>query len=472
MPEPSQLQVAVIGGGLVGSLNACFFGQRGMKVDLYEFRNDIRRMEHVPGKSINLALSVRGRSSLKAVGLENEIIVRHAIPMYARLIHDRDGSRRAIPYGKSDQCIFSVGRRFLNEVLLSAAEKHSNVNIHFSHKLVTCDPETGSMTFERYKNKEIVTAQANLIVGCDGAFSAVRRQMLKRPRFNYSQTYIPHGYMELTIPATPDGQFAMEVNYLHIWPRDSFMMIALPNQDKSYTVTLFMPFENFENLTTPEELLDFFFENFPDAVPLIGKKNLIEDYFRLKPAHLISVKCNPYHVGDKTVIMGDAAHAMVPFYGQGMNAGFEDCLIFDELLERYNFDLAQVLPEFTLYRTPDAEAICDLAMYNYVEMRHLVNSKAFLIRKKFDRFLNLFFADSWVPLYTMVTFSKTRYHLCVKNKKWQDKVINQIIQTAGVSSSVIGLSMVAKFLHNHPHWLDAALELLNKFKLSMSLFQK
>lgn len=412
--------VAIVGGGLVGALAACFLGNRGIKVDLYEQRKDMRTLEHVVGRSINLALSVRGRSALKAVGLEEEIIENHAIPMYGRMIHDNDGRRRRIFYGKNGQCIYSVGRRHLNEVLLTVAEEHPNVNIHFQHKLTSLDLDKGEMVFMTPNCSNSVNA--NWIIGCDGAYSAVRKNMLKQPLFNYSQEYIPHGYKELTVPPTENGDFAMEVNYLHIWPRKTFMLIALPNQDCTYTVTLFMPFERFSKLSNPEELLRFFNNYFPDAVALIGEDKLIKDYFQNKPSPLITVKCRPYYFG-KAVLMGDAAHAMVPFYGQGMNAGFEDCLIFDELLTKYSENFYQAMLEFSEIRQPDAVAICDLAMYNYVEMRDLVNSKLFIFRKWVDNLLNDLFPDKWVPLYSSVSFSRMKYGECIQNKKWQDKIL-------------------------------------------------
>lgn len=234
-------------------------------------REDPRLLEHVPGKSINLALSERGRSALRGLGLEDEILAKYVIPMRGRLIHDLNGNRRVIPYGRSDQYICSVSRRFLNERLLSEAEKHDNLHIHFDHKSISSGVN-GEIRFVSTKTgDELTTIKADLIVGCDGAFSAIRRTLMKMTRFNYTQTYIEHGYIELCIPPTKDDRFAMEVNYLHIWPRGTFMLIALPNLDKSYTVTLFMPFAQFDSIRSEADLLTFFEANFPDAIPLIGR---------------------------------------------------------------------------------------------------------------------------------------------------------------------------------------------------------
>ncbi|KAM4607104.1 kynurenine 3-monooxygenase [Polymixia lowei] len=414
--------VAVVGGGLVGALNACYFAKRGFQVEIFESREDIRRAKIVRGRSINLALSHRGRQALKQVGMEEKIISK-GIPMHARMIHSLNGKQSPIPYGKKGQYILSVDRANLNKELLTEAETYPNARLNFDHKLLDWSTETGLMTFVRPDDtKEEI--KADVIVGCDGAFSAIRKQFLRRSCFNYSQTYIPHGYLELTMPPV-DGEFAMKPNFLHIWPRNTFMMIALPNLDKTFTCTLFMPFDEFEKITTEDEVIGFFQKYFPDAIPLMGVDALTRDYFRLPAQAMVSVKCSPYHIDDKCVLMGDAAHAVVPFYGQGMNAGFEDCLVFDEIMDQFNEDFSAVLPEYTRVRVPDDHAIADLAMYNYIEMRAHVNSKWFIFRKRLDNVLNFFMPKTIIPLYTMVTFTRTRYHEAVKHWHWQDKVINQ-----------------------------------------------
>ncbi|XP_028844950.1 kynurenine 3-monooxygenase [Denticeps clupeoides] len=428
--------VAVVGGGLVGSLQACFMAQRGFQVELFESREDIRRAKTVRGRSINLALSHRGRQALKHVGMEDTIVSR-GIPMIARMIHSLSGKRSPIPYGRKGQYILSVDRANLNKELLTAAEKYPNTTMHFDRKLLDWNTETGEMIFlcPDGSKEEL---KADLIVGCDGAFSAVRKQFLRQSRFNYSQTYIPHGYLELTMPPK-NGDFAMEANYLHIWPRNTFMMIALPNLDKTFTCTLFMPFEEFEKITTGEQVIKFFQNYFPDAIPLIGPDALKRDYFRLPAQAMVSVKCSPYHLGEKCVLMGDAAHAVVPFYGQGMNAGFEDCLVFDDMMEQFNEDFSSALPEYTRVRVPDDHAIADLAMYNYIEMRAHVNSRWFLFRKYLDNALHFVMPQTIIPLYTMVTFTRTRYHEAVEHWRWQNKVITRglwlcgFISAAGVS---------------------------------------
>eukprot|EP01135_Chromosphaera_perkinsii_P006762 Nk52_evm10s578 gene=Nk52_evmTU10s578 len=442
--DKKNVQVAVVGGGLVGALNACYFAKRGYKVDVYEFRKDIRQQKHYAGKSINLAMSERAIEALEGVGLA-EKVKEKGIPMHARMIHGRDGSRSAIPYGTAEQHLYSVDRRLLNEVLLNEAEKISAVNFHFEHKLESANFDSGKMVFnvsgsavstDDLTGQNTVDASADLIVGCDGAFSAVRKLMMKRPRFNYQQEYIPHGYKELTMPPTKDGDWCMETNYLHIWPRNEFMMIALPNQDKTFTLTLFMPFDIFETITTEEDVMKFFETNFPDAIPLIGKKLLLKDYFQNPTSALVSVKCSPYHVNDKAVIMGDAAHAMVPFYGQGMNAGFEDCSIFNRILNKFDDDFGQSIKEFSETRKEDAHAICDLAMYNYVEMRSSVNSKWFLFRKHVDNILHRIFPNTFIPLYTMVAFTRIPYATVVRSSSIQSKLVDR---------GIFGLSVFSIF---------------------------
>ncbi|XP_071438692.1 kynurenine 3-monooxygenase isoform X2 [Hetaerina americana] len=440
--DGGKITVTIVGGGLVGALSACFFAKRGHKVRLYEYREDIRTAEYARGRSINLAMSVRARAALAVVGLEGALVREHGIPMRARMIHSRNGERRAIPYGTSEQCIYSVGRKYLNEVLLTAAEKNPNVELYFQHKMVGGDLSKGEINVEVEGSKKQMMVKADLVIGADGAFSSVRKQLMKQPLFNYSQTYIEHGYMELCIPPKKSGDFAMEANYLHIWPRGNFMMIALPNQDCSWTVTLFMPFEQFKSLDTPQKLLDFFNHFYPDAVPLIGEDRLVKDFFESKPSPLVSVKCKPYHVGSSAIIIGDAAHAMVPFYGQGMNAGFEDCHIFDNLMTKHKNNLKKALEEFSDYRNPDAEAICNLAMYNYIEMRDLVNHPSFLLRKKFDMFAHWLMPNFWIPLYSSVTFSHMRYSLCIKNREWQDKVLHRSMYFLSFAT-ILGISAVA-----------------------------
>lgn len=428
----------------VGSLSACYFGKRGHEVHIYEYRNDPRNEECSSGRSINLALSKRGRSALAAVGLE-DLILSSAIPMRGRMIHPIQGKKRSIPYDPvNNQCIYSVGRKYLNEMLIKEAEFYKNVHLHFNHKITAVNLQEGKIWIHRLDigDGNIFEDKGDLLVGADGAFSVIRRQMLKEPLFSYSQTYIEHGYIELSIP--PENNHLMESNHLHIWPRGQFMMIALPNADSSWTVTLFMPFKNFSELKDQNSIISFFKENFPDALKFIGKE-LLEKQFSKGPSSLISVKCSKYHVGEKSVIIGDAAHAIVPFYGQGMNAGFEDCRLLDELIHNKDLQLGEALNLFSASRRKDAEAICDLAMYNYVEMRDLVNHRSYLARKKLDDLLYQILPKYWIPLYQSVTFTNLPYHHCLENKAWQDSVLWHLT----ASCVVILFSCLVYALINH-----------------------
>ncbi|OTF81139.1 kynurenine 3-monooxygenase-like protein [Euroglyphus maynei] len=455
----NHVRVAVVGGGLV---------------DLYEMRNDPRKAKHVIGKSINLALSERGRSALRSLGLEREIVEKYSIKMYSRMIHDLNGHKRIIPYGTNeDQYILSVSRRFLNELLLNKAEKYENVRIHFKHKLLQANLKQGHLTFQsnidnnnndddddddesfndkHQQQQQQVESNSDIILGCDGAYSAVRRHMIKLLLLDYSQKYIEHGYLELCIP--PDestNDYRMEPNHLHIWPRGDFMMIALPNLDRSFTVTLFMQFKWFDELDNEKKLLNFFQKYFPDSISLLTREGLIRTFFSTKPSPLISIKCKPYNYEDKVLLMGDAAHAMVPFYGQGMNCGFEDCIILDELLDQHGNDkLNSVLDIFTEKRVDNCHAIIDLAMYNYVEMRDLVNKRSFLIRKTFDNLMYRLFPTIWIPLYSMVTFSRQPYQRCIRDKRWQDEMIDRIGKFSLIIFTILMFFIVTKMFDNNP----------------------
>ncbi|XP_069890363.1 kynurenine 3-monooxygenase isoform X1 [Dipodomys merriami] len=449
--QAERKKIIVIGGGLVGALNACFLAKRNFQVEIYEAREDIRVAQSVRGRSINLALSYRGRQALKAIGLEDQV-VSQGVPMRGRMIHSLSGKRSVIPYGTKSQYILSISRKNLNKDLLTAVEKYPNAKVHFGHRLVKCSPEEGTVTVLGPDNvpKDVT---CDLIVGCDGAYSTVRSHFMRKPRFDYSQQYIPHGYMELTIPPKC-GEYAMEPNYLHIWPRNTFMMIALPNMEKSFTCTLFMPFDEFEKLLTSNDVLDFFQKYFPDSIPLIGEQALVQDFFLLPAQPMISIKCSSFHLKSHCVLMGDAAHAIVPFFGQGMNAGFEDCLVFDELMDKFNNDFSMCLPEFSRFRIPDDHAISDLSMYNYVEMRSHVNSLWFIFRKNLERFLHAIMPSTFIPLYTMVTFSRIRYHEAVQRWHWQNKVINKGLCMFGSLVAIGSAYLLVQHLSRRPlHYL-------------------
>ncbi|XP_031338177.1 kynurenine 3-monooxygenase-like [Photinus pyralis] len=414
-------KIVIVGGGLVGPVCALYMSKRGYNVTLYECRSDPRECGYTRGRSINLAVSNRARKALRELGLEEDIL-KVSVPMRGRYLHQPNGKHVPIFYDpKNKECIYSVSRNYLNRRLLDAMGEYNNLQIKFDHKLVDAKIESGQLKFLQTKTNVTIDVRADLIIGADGAYSTMRRYMMQKPMFDYNQTYINHGYVELTI--TPEYGHLLAPNYLHIWPRSDFMMIALPNSDHSWTVTLFMPFKQFEQLDHRDQLMSFFNKLFPDIVPLIGEEQLVEHFFKIKPSALMYVKCSKFHTDAKSLLLGDAAHAMLPFYGQGMNAGFEDCAIFNSVLEYCNDNISMALEAYTERRRNDAHAICELALYNYVEMRDLVIRPSFRIRKFVDNILFNLFPEYWIPLYNSITFTEMGYKNCISNRSWQDKFI-------------------------------------------------
>ena len=417
-------KVTVLGAGLVGTLLSIFLAKRGYNVHAYEGRPDLRKSQLEGGRSINLALSHRGLKALKAVGLEDEIKAR-CIPMPGRMIHDTAGNLDFHPYGKEGQFINSVSRSGLNELLLNEAEK-AGVYLHFEHRCNRVDHQTTTAYFTTPQGS--IEVNSDFIFGADGAFSALRNSFMRTDRFNYEQHYITAGYKELHIPATTKGEFAMDPYALHIWPRGKFMLIALPNLDKSFTVTLFLPFEgenSFASLQSPDQVLTFFNREFADAVPLMP--DFVEDFFSNPTSGLVTVRCYPW-VKQNCALIGDAAHAIVPFYGQGMNAGFEDCHVLNQLLEELGTLNAEVLSRYQELRKPDAEAIADLALYNFIEMRDKVADPKFVLQKKIEKRLNELYPNQWLPLYSMVTFSDLRYSEALEIGRKQQKIMDKVME--------------------------------------------
>ncbi|MCZ4408554.1 NAD(P)/FAD-dependent oxidoreductase [Cryomorphaceae bacterium 1068] len=423
----------VIGGGLVGSLHAANLARRGLKVKVIERRPDLRGVELQAGKSINLALSTRGWKALDMIGV-SEKVREVAIPMYGRRIHDPEGNVSFQSYGKEGQAIYSVSRGELNCVLLDAAESYDGVEMRFNCKCTGVDFEKSIAYFQDYKTGEEFEEKADLIFGTDGAFSAVRADMQKTQRFNYQQEFIPHGYRELLLPANDDGTYAMDKNALHIWPRGGYMLIALPNPDGSFTCTLFMPYEgenSFANLDSDEAIDAFFKKQFPDFYAMMP--DLVGDYKSHPLSDLVIIRCYPW-VRENTCLMGDSSHAIVPFYGQGMNSGFEDCSVMDELFEKHNEDWEATMNAFQKMRKPDADAIAELAMRNYVEMRDSVADPTFILRKKIEANLHEHHGEKWIPLYSQVTFSHIRYSEALAEGKKHDRIMEAVMDKADISS--------------------------------------
>lgn len=399
----STQRITIAGAGLVGSLLSTMLAKRGYDVTLFERRADMRAANMSAGRSINLAMSDRGLRALEVAGLADDIRAI-AIPMAGRIMHDVDGTLTYQPYGTEGQAINSVSRGELNKKLMTLAEE-SGVRIHFSMRCVDADLAQTTATFEHTQSGERVVSQADVLFGADGAFSAIRGRMQMTDRYNYSQSYLPHDYKELHIPPTADGGFRLDPHALHIWPRHSYMIIALPNIDGSFTVTLFLAHDgevSFSSLTSRDEVQRFFEAQFADLLPHLP--TLHEDWEANPASSLVTVRANPWVANDTVALIGDAAHAIVPFYGQGMNCGFEDCRVLMDCLDATSGDWKGALELYQSYRIPDGHAIADLALMNFVEMRDKVADARFLRQKKIEAFLYDRYPSKFVPLYTMVTF--------------------------------------------------------------------
>ncbi len=426
-------EIAIVGAGLVGSLLSIYLSKRGYAVKVYERRSDMRKEKMSAGRSINLALSDRGLLALQQVGLADQI-KEIAIPMHGRFIHNQDGTTAFQPYGKEGQFINSVSRATLNMKLMDIAEE-DGVKIHFNEKCTKIDWANDVMEFENVSGKQPPVSKADIVFGADGAFSAARLQhQLQHDMFDYQQYYINCGYKELTIPPTPEGEFALKPNALHIWPRKDYMLIALPNLDKTFTCTLFFPFEgetSFAQLKTREEVSDFFAKTFHDAALLMP--NHVQEFFANPTSSLVTVKCYPWIRGGKFALIGDAAHAIVPFFGQGMNCGFEDCRILDDLLHKYGDDWERILEEYQYLRKPDADAIADLAVNNFIEMRERTADPRFLLQKKIEARLHEKYPDLWIPAYSQVTFSPhIRYSEALKRGQMQEAIMQEVMREEGI----------------------------------------
>jgi kynurenine 3-monooxygenase len=419
--------ITVLGAGLVGSLLSVMLGRRGYRVQLIEKRPDLRKVKWEDGRTINLALSERGWRALDKVGIVGDV-KQLAIPMYGRMMHDEKGKLTFQPYGKEGQSIYSVSRSLLNERLMNLAEEEGKVEMFFEQKCMQVDLDKPAIHLTHVVTGEQTSINPDILIGADGAFSAVRSAMQRTSRFNYQQYFIEHGYKELTIPAKADGSWAIDKHALHIWPRGNFMLIALPNPDGSFTCTLFFPFEgevSFANIRSKADVLKYFETYFPDILPLMP--SVAEEYLHNPTSSLVTIRCYPWSYKDKAAIIGDAAHAIVPFYGQGMNAGFEDCVILDDLMEAHQGNWQQILKEYQTHRFPNAEAIADLALQNFVEMRDYVADPKFLLRKKIEAHIHQLYPGLWTPLYTMIAFSHIPYAEAQRLGRKQDAIMQQIM---------------------------------------------
>lgn len=439
MNTQNQEHILIIGAGLCGSLLALKMAQRGYTITLVEKRPDLRKVQQDAGRSINLALSNRGLKGLKMVDLE-EKAKKLCIPMYGRCIRDVQENTFISPYsGLKEEYINSISRPGLNKLLLDEVEKMPNVTLLFNHGCKNVDLENAIATFQNYRNNQEVTINAAIIIGTDGAGSVVRKSMFNHKKFlfSFSQQWLTHGYKELEIPATKEGDYKIEKHALHIWPRGEDMLIALPNLDGSFTVTLFLPYNNsdycFNDLTTAEKVEEYFKKEYPDTLKLIP--NIAEEFFNNPTGPLGTIKCSPWHCYGKTLIMGDAAHAIVPFYGQGMNASFEDVVVFNEILNTYEPQLLKqqtnwetIFKAYEAARKIDTDAIADLAVDNFHEMKEHTASPLFQQKRKLEVAFETQFPNKYASKYRLVTFKEgIPYSQAMKQGRAQDKAILNLL---------------------------------------------
>lgn len=417
--------IAIVGTGLVGSLLAIYLRKKGHTVTVFDRRPDIRTVEF-SGRSINLAMSNRGWKALEHVGIAEEV-KKIAIPLYQRAMHVVGQEEYYQKYGKEGEAIWSISRGGLNRRMIDLAEAEGVV-FRFDEKVWDVDlPEAKLFTGESEKS-EWKAYQYDLIFGCDGAFSRIRHKMQRRSRFNYSQEFLEVGYKELTIPANADGSHKLDRNSFHIWPRGKFMFIAMPNVDGSFTCTLFLPFEgpvSFENITSKQEANAFFETYFPNVKGDI--ENLTSDFFRNPTSALVTMKCYPWTYWDKVALVGDSAHAIVPFYGQGMNAGFEDIFVLDGLMDEFGDDWKSIFEQFQERRKPNADAIAELSYRNFMEMSERTADPMFLVQKDIEKRFAKRHPEQWVPVYSRVTFSDRPYAEALAQGDAQERIMQQVM---------------------------------------------
>jgi len=436
----------LIGAGLTGPLLATYLAQQGYSVEIFERRPDMRKESISAGRSINLALSARGNHALKEVGLYNKI-KPNTIPMKGRMIHDLDGNTHLQPYGqKENEVIFSVSRAQLNMDLMTLAEETGKVTIRFNHQLLSADLEQNKLLFQLSDSLEEIELPFNRVIGCDGSASILRKSIVEKADIQYVKKPLGHGYKELTIPPLESGKFRIEPNALHIWPRGNHMLIALPNNDFSFTCTLFFPMTgatSFETVKTEKDILDLFQSQFHDAIKLIP--NLVEDFQKNSTGDLASVYCKPWHLGDKALLIGDAAHAVVPFFGQGMNASFQDCSTLAKLMGQNKNDWKTIFNTFSSVQVENGHAIADMAIENYLEMRDHVNDTEYKKRRNVELKLERMFPGQFIPRYSMVSFHQIPYAEVYQRGGKQFKIIGDVLK-ADPSGQSIDKVMVEKML--------------------------
>lgn len=422
-------KIAVVGSGLVGSLLAIYLRKAGHTVHVYDRSSDIRQIEF-SGRSINLAMSNRGWKALDGVGV-GDAVREIAIPMDKRAIHLVD-KLNFQPYGNKGEAIYSISRGLLNRKMIDLAES-AGAEFFFEQRIWDVTLADATLHIGETERGAWQEKKYDMVFGADGAFSRIRHRMQRQSMFDYSQEFLKIGYKELNIPANPDGTHKLDPNSFHIWPRGEYMLIALSNLDGSFTCTLFMPFEgenSLEQLKDIKLVEEFFAKNFPDSIDVIPK--LAEDFFKNPTSTLVTMKCFPWTYEDKIALIGDACHAIVPFYGQGMNAGFEDISILNEMIERYGDDWKTVLSEYQKSRKPNTDAIAELSYRNFMEMSSKTADEKFLLQKKIEKLFSDKHPDKWIPLYSRVTFSDRPYAEALAIGDYQNAIMEAVLKMENI----------------------------------------
>ncbi|MEM9412545.1 MAG: NAD(P)/FAD-dependent oxidoreductase [Planctomycetota bacterium] len=447
----SQKKVIVVGAGLVGSLLGVMLGKRGYTVHLYERRSDDRAVEADSGRSINLALSSRGIKALQDADLY-EKVKPLLIPMRGRMLHQADGSQQFSPYGQREhEVIYSVPRGELNKLMVNEAVVAEPVLVKFDQKCAGVDFKNKTVKFENTVDGTTVEESFDLIIGADGAGSRVRRDLMNAVDGESTTDFLEHDYKELEIPADSNGGYRIEREALHIWPRGGFMLIALPNRDGSFTVTLFLNKKgnpSFESLSDLDAVNEFFNAHFPTAIPLMPE--LAKDYFDNPAGKLGTIRCEPWFHSDCGLIMGDASHAIVPFHGQGMNSGFEDCSELLRLLKKHSDNWSSVLPEFSKIRKPNADAIAEMAIENHTTMQKSVIDPKFHLKKELGFELEKRHPETFIPRYSLVMFHNIPYAEAQRKGLIQQEILDELVANADEVANVdfeLADSLIAKKLN-------------------------